>query len=575
MTQASLLALGRRLLELAPARREQFVRSLDSDGLELVEQVIGDPDFARYAMSMRYRQDPVGWVETRLGGELWSKQRAVLESIRDNRYTAVPSAHDCGKSFTASRACGWWLEAHPPGSAFCVSTAPTGDQVRGVLWREINRMHASAPGGMPGRVNLSQWYIGGELVAIGRKPANANPAAFQGLHAEYILVVIDEADGVADAIFDAAADTLATNVTARVLAIGNPDRSTGPFHKACLPGSGWNVVRISAFDTPAYTGETVSDFLLSVLVSKEWVDERERKWGRNDPRYSAKVLGVAPPASPNATIPYGRLVACVNVDPDGGDGPEPVRAERTDQDRKLGLPGRLLGYRWETLAEVPEWGIDVGAGGDKTVVWERRGRFLCRRFAVVTADSEEQVDRIVQLVPVWGQPGTIHIDRTGIGWALAGRLQRLSRTKDHPLYGTLVDAVGFGEAGSPPSEPSGKTRSGSSELVGSPGYRCLRDELWWRGRTLTLEGGWDLRTLKSPEHDYPDLDDDVVSELIDPTWDNLGSKGRIRVEAKEHTIARLGRSPDDADTILLAFWPGKARRGRLGNPAALAGAFVG
>jgi hypothetical protein len=54
---------------------------------------------------------------------------------------------------------------------------------------------------LPGRHSLdAKWYIGNELVAYGRKPADYDPAAFQGIHARYVLVIIDEAGGVPKAI---------------------------------------------------------------------------------------------------------------------------------------------------------------------------------------------------------------------------------------------------------------------------------------------------------------------------------------------------------------------------------------
>ena len=42
--------------------------------------------------------DPAGWVRDRLGEHLWSKQVEILESVRDNRRTAVHSCHGAGKS---------------------------------------------------------------------------------------------------------------------------------------------------------------------------------------------------------------------------------------------------------------------------------------------------------------------------------------------------------------------------------------------------------------------------------------------------------------------------------------------
>ena len=47
------------------------------------------------------------------------------------------------------------------------------------------------------------------LAPPSRKPADYDPAAFQGIHARYVLVIIDEAGGVPKSILDAV-DALAT-----------------------------------------------------------------------------------------------------------------------------------------------------------------------------------------------------------------------------------------------------------------------------------------------------------------------------------------------------------------------------
>ena len=93
---------------------------------------------------------------------------------------------------------------------------------------------------------------GKELVAFGRKPADHDQSAFQGIHAQNPPILVDEACGVPKSIFDAV-DALATNSNARVLAIGNPDDPSSHFAQICKPGSGWHVITVSAFDTPAYT----------------------------------------------------------------------------------------------------------------------------------------------------------------------------------------------------------------------------------------------------------------------------------------------------------------------------------
>jgi hypothetical protein len=246
-----------------------------------------------------YVRDPLGWVTSTLGEFWWSGQR-MAQSVVKNRYSAFKASHDVSKSHTMSRLALWWIDVHPPGEAFVVTTAPTTPQVEAILWRYMGNARKKAQ--LPGRITLdAKWYIGNELVAYGRKPADYDPAAFQGIHARYVLVIIDEAGGVGKLIFDAV-DALATNIDARVVAVGNPDDPASHFATICKPGSGWHVETISAFDTPAYTGEKVPEDLLPLLVSPEWVEERKIRWGVNSPIYQSKVLGEFPDISDDSLI---------------------------------------------------------------------------------------------------------------------------------------------------------------------------------------------------------------------------------------------------------------------------------
>jgi hypothetical protein len=83
---------------------------------------------------------------------------------------------------------------------------------------------------------------------------------------------------------------------------GTPDDPASHFAVICKPGSGWHVETISAFDTPAYTGEKVPEDLLPLLVSPEWVEERKLRWGVTSPIYQSKVLGEFPDISDDSLI---------------------------------------------------------------------------------------------------------------------------------------------------------------------------------------------------------------------------------------------------------------------------------
>jgi len=73
-----------------------------------------------------------------------------------------------------------------------------------------------------------------------------------------------------------------------------------------------------------------------------------------------------------------------------------------------------------------------------------------------------------------------------------------------------------------------------------------RDELWMiaaeRGRT----GQLDLSRLDPNDYDR------LASQLSAPTYDYQGGQ-YLRVEKKEDTKKRIGRSPDDADAFNLAY----------------------
>lgn len=243
-----------------------------------------------------YLGDPVGWMRDRLGAHLWSKQRDIAESIVAHKRTAVKSCHNAGKSFLAAQLAAYWIDVHPPGEAFIVSTAPSYPQVHAILWEEI-RKAAKNPNGdpIPGRVLQSdEWKLDdGTLVGWGRKPADTDQHGFQGIHRKYVLVILDEACGIPEQLWTAV-EAITTTDTCRILAIGNPDDPNTEFGNICKPGSGWNVLRISGFDTPNFTGEDVPDAVRELMLSREWEEDKRRRWGENSPRYISKCLGEFP-----------------------------------------------------------------------------------------------------------------------------------------------------------------------------------------------------------------------------------------------------------------------------------------
>ena len=436
---------------------------------------------------VRYDEDPVRWADDKADRFLWSGQAQIIESVRDHPQTAVKSCHTIGKSFTAATASGWWIDAHPAGEAFVVTSAPTGPQVKAILWREINRLHKQA--GLAGHTNLTEWYNDGELVAFGRKPNDYEPTAFQGIHAKFVLVVLDEACGIPKALWDAAM-SLVSNEHNRVLAIGNPDDETSHFHTVCQPDSGWNVITIAAQDTPTFTGEKVPAAVAEVLISKEWVERRKLDWGEDSPVYQSKVLAEFPSEGPNVVVP-GRLVAQART------------VEFPDVAPRVG-------------------GLDVGAGGDKSILAWRAGRRLESMQSWNTRDPIELVDLAAEHIRLL-KLDELRVDVIGWGWGIYGSLRALA---NDGRLGTcqIVTPVNVAE------------RAHDADQ-----FINRRAELWWMAREALRSGDWDLCSL----------DDDAAAELSAPRYKI--TKDRIQVEAKDDIRKRLGRSTDKADAILMAY----------------------
>jgi hypothetical protein len=443
-----------------------------------------------------YTTDPIGWVTDVLGEHVWSKQREILGSLLANRRTAVPSAHEVGKSFIAARAVAWWLSVHPPGEAFAVTTAPTAPQVRAILWREINRAHRK--GKLPGRTNQTEWWINDEMVAFGRKPADYDPAAFQGIHARRVLVVIDEACGVPEPIWHAGS-SLAANELSRLLAIGNPDDPTAYFAGVCRPDSGWNVIPIDGYDSPNFTGETVPDDLRELLISPVYAKELAAEVGEESPVYLSKVRGKFSQQAAGALIPMAWIESA----------------------------------KWNEPKAKPETvltaGIDVaGPGEAETVLCVRKGGDIISLDVWPEPDPRAKVIATLRdLVP--SGLSRVNVDSAGLGWYFYLDVQQALGS-----YGVEVNGINVGA---------------SSDVEYPNGDRKFAN--------LKAEHYWSLRE-RFERSEITCLDDArTQAQIGDIRYTQPG--GVVTIEKKEDAVKRGVKSPDRAEAVMLAFAPPSLR----------------
>jgi phage terminase large subunit len=426
------------------------------------------------------QNDPVTFCRNVLGFHPWSKQSEIIESVRDFPRTAVRSCHGSGKTATAARVVAWFLTAYP--GSRVITTAPTFSQVRDLLWSEINGAVARAPEGLFPACDTTRLTISREWFAVGL--STDRPERFQGHHAEHLLLVVDEASGVHEDIYEAAEGFL-TSPGARVLLIGNPTQTSGTFYRAFHSERDlYNTIHISAYDTPNLTGEEVPEAVRKSLVSPEWVEQRREQWGEG-PLWDVRVLGNFPSESEDQVI--------------GLQAVEDARKRTVEPGRELVISCDVARY-----------------GSDETVIVIRQGQRVRLHKSYTSRSLMETVGEIVDAARQYNSSNLrVVVDDVGLGGGVTDRLKELG-----------VPVSGF-NGGSAANEP---------RL-----YPNRRSEAWFAFADQ----------IKNIDLD---TDEQLGADLVSPKY-ALDSAGRRVVEPKDKTKRRLGRSPDRADAVLMAFAP--------------------
>ena len=137
-----------------------------------------------------------------------------------------------------------------------------------------------------------------------------SPDEFQGFHSTNMLIVVDEAEGVAEPIYEAI-EALMTSENCRLLLIGNPTTVTGSFRRAFHEDRElYHTITISAYDSPnvAEGAKTVPG-----LVTARWVKQRRKIWGEDNPIFQARVLGEFPEQSEDTLISLSAIEGAAKV----------------------------------------------------------------------------------------------------------------------------------------------------------------------------------------------------------------------------------------------------------------------
>lgn len=474
-----------------------------------------------------YRDDPAGFVTDCIH---WPHGRGPTEYQLDNLRAlvkhgrlAVRGPHGLGKTAENAWVVLWFaLTRDAAGDDWkCPTTASAWRQLTHYLWPEIRKWARKLDWEKIGRTPFTRF----ELLALNLKlrtgeafaVASDNPATIEGVHADQVLYIFDEAKTIPQETFDAAEGAFSgagddTAQEAYALASSTPGPPMGRFYEIHKQQPGledWHAIHV-----------TLEDTIACGRVSRGWAEQRAKLWGVKSAVYINRVLGEFAASEEDGVIPLAWV--------------------------------ELANERWQALPPQDDdvdplkaVGVDVARSGkDKTVLALRFGlsiRELRRESKQGTMDTAGQVKGILEAHFFIARSLSAVVDVIGIGAGVVDRLRETSKAQ----------IVAFNA-----SEGSDR-KDRSREL----GFVNCRAAAWWNVREM-LDPDSGIEVALPP-------DDLLTGDLTAPTW-RVMSGGRIQVESKDDIKKRLGRSTDDGDAVVMAFWEeGKVGVGGFGsNPDA-------
>jgi hypothetical protein len=508
-----------RLAAMPDAQRRRTIGKLSqAERKELLRHI----QFRHDNKWLQYLGDPVRFVEEGLGETLWSKQKEVLQSVADNKRTAVPACHAPGKTHLAARLAAYWIAVHPPGTALVVTTATNFRQVKSLLWPHIRRIQMTHE--LMGTTSATAWTFGPDELAVGVKPPDDAEAGISGYHKPHLLIIVDEGGGIKKTFGDSI-EALMTGVDTRLLVLGNPpvDGEKGEWFEKICTSPLYNTVPIPYDATPAFTGEYSGQCktcppevdpheVVQHLIDEVWVENLRSEFGEDSAWFQARALARFVKDGSNKTLPAGWLSEAMEP-PEEGHEPAPGRI-------KLGCDIAADGGDEFAIARLDGWAAKIvhsSRGAENENAPHVAGVIL---HHIREAEKDHEARGITQ-------PVQVKIDAIGVGWGVAGILQQWE--EEHKFKAHIV-AVNVAE----------KARDSTK-------FYNQRAEMWWTLRELIQPNALN----KVPV--FLEIDTKEMAQLNTPTYGS-DSTARILIEKKADMKKRGKRSPDRAEAMLLAYY---------------------
>lgn len=341
----------------------------------------------------RWREDPLFFAtdELKMDPDPWQVELFRVFADPTKRRIAMQACKGVGKTAGLAvcilnfMSCYANRGEHPKGAATSISEQNIDDN----LWPEISkwqnrseflkRAFTWTKTRFFATENPETWFFSKRTwPKTGDRTQQANTLA--GLHAKYLLYVIDESGGVPDAVMAAAEGGLTgseADAHQKILQSGNPTHLSGPLYRAATTERRmWHLIII--------TGDP-DDPQRSRRQSIEWAREQIEKYGKDNPWVVVNVFGRFPQASLNTLL-----------------GPDEVNDAMRRQAK----------YDDYAFAQK-RIGVDVARfGDDRTVLFPRQGLMAFRPVELRGMRTTDIAARVMNAKVKWGSELEL-IDDTG------------------------------------------------------------------------------------------------------------------------------------------------------------------
>jgi hypothetical protein len=347
------------------------------------------------------RFDPLWFVHNVLRIEVDPWQLEMLEAVCDieRSMTGRPtkynhearakftfrSMHGPGKTYGVALLSHWWQFTRM-GRVVC--TAPKEKQLTSRFFPEFSKVGSRAIREYRQCYEVGSlkvlWADNNDYFLVGETARD--PESLAGFHHDYLLFIVEEASGVREDLFPVIEGAVSTGIINVLMLIGNPTKNVGTFY-----GSH----KSADFSHLYYRCHVSLD--KTTRVDPKWVEDMERKYGKNSPIVKIRCLGEFADADPNQLISIAWLERAMN-----------------DERRSDG--------------SIPHWkmSIDVSDGGEDETVFTLAQEFhnfiLMRRCArrsyekvMATKDACYDALEILRAFSVDPKKVEFIVDSLGVG----------------------------------------------------------------------------------------------------------------------------------------------------------------